>query len=153
MMYYTHAAFGLLIALLALDFFNVHDKILFVLIVLLFSVFPDIDNTKSKIGKKNKLISGIINFIFGHRGLLHTIYVPLIMFFIFYNLNKEIGIAVLVGYLTHLLMDAITRAGIKPFYPLINKKINGFFKTGSFIEKIFFLVIVFLNLYILWNYI
>ena len=153
MMYYTHLAFGILIALLSLDFFNIQNKILFILVVLLFSIFPDIDETKSKIGKKNKLISKIINFVFGHRGLLHTIYIPLILFFIFYNINNEISIAILVGYSSHLFMDALTKTGIRPFYPLISKRINGFFKTNSLREKILFLIIVFLDLYFLLTYI
>ena len=153
MMYYTHLAFGLLVALLSLDFFEIENNILFILTVLFFSVFPDIDERKSKIGKKNKLISGIINFIFGHRGLVHTIYIPLTSFFIFYNMNKKIGIAILLGYLSHLFLDGLTKAGIMPLYQLINKRINGFFKTNSLMEKIFFLVIVFLDLYVLLAYI
>lgn len=153
MMYYTHFAFGVLIVLLSLDLFDIQNKLLFVLITLFFSVFPDIDNTKSKIGKENKLISRIINFIFGHRGFFHSVYIPLILFFVFYNLNKEIGVAVLVGYFSHLFMDALTKNGIKPFYPLINRKINGFFKTNSISEKIFFLIVVLLDLYILSGYI
>ena len=153
MMYYTHFAFGLLIALLSLDFFNIRNKLIFVLIAVFFSIFPDIDDTKSKIGKENKFISRIINFVFGHRGFFHSIYIPLILFFVFYNINNEIGIAVLVGYFSHLFMDALTKAGIIPFYPLINRKINGFFKTNSLLEKIFFLVVVLLDLYILLGYI
>ncbi len=153
MMYYTHLAFGILISLLSLIFLNVDNKILFILIIMLFSIFPDIDIPKSKIGKKNKLISGIINFIFGHRGIIHTIYLPLILFIVFYNLNIEIGIAILLGYLSHLFMDAITKTGINPLYPLINKKINWFFKTNSFLEKILFLAIVFMDLYLILKYI
>ena len=153
MMYYTHLAFGLLTALLCLSFFEIHYKVLFILIILLFSILPDIDEKKSKIGKKNKLLSGIINFIFGHRGLIHSIYIPLILFIIFYNLNKEIGSAILLGYFSHLFMDALTKTGIRPLYPIINKKINWFFKTNSFLEKILFLAIVFMDLYLILNYI
>jgi|SRR3989344_2376664 len=153
MMYYTHFAFGLLVGLLSLDFFNIKNKILFMLIALFFSLFPDIDERRSKIGKKTKLLSGIINFIFGHRGLVHTIYIPLILFFIFYNMNKETGIAVLIGYFSHLFMDAMTKQGIRPLYPIINKRIDGCIRTNSLLEKILFLVIVFLNLGILLTYI
>ena len=152
-MYYTHLAFGFLVTLLSLDFFNIKNKILFMLIALFFSVFPDIDERRSKIGKKTKLVSGITNFVFGHRGLVHTIYIPLILFIISYNISNEIGIAVLAGYFSHLFLDALTKIGIKPLYPLINKRINGFFKTNSLLEKILFLVIVFLDLRILLTYI
>lgn len=153
MMYYTHLAFGILVSLVSLRFFDINNKILFFLIVILFSIFPDIDEKKSKIGRKNKILSRIINFIFGHRGLLHTMYLPLILFFIFYNLNKEIGTAILLGYFSHLFMDALTKTGIRPLYPIINKKINWFFKTNSILEKILFLIIFFVDLYLLLNYI
>ena len=146
-MYYTHLAFGFLVSLLAIKLFNIDNEILFVFIVLLFSIFPDIDERKSKIGKKYKLISGIINFLFGHRGFFHSIYVPLILYFIFYNINNEIGIAVLAGYFSHLFMDALTKNGIRPLYPIISKKINGPIKTNSLFEKILFLIIILLILY------
>lgn len=152
MMYYTHLAFGFLVSLLAINIFDISNRLLFVLIVLLFSIFPDIDERKSKIGKKYKFASRIINFLFGHRGFFHSIYIPLILYFIFYNIINEIGIAVLVGYFSHLLMDAMTRQGIMPLYPIINRKINGFIKTNSLSEKILFLIIILLILYFLLLY-
>lgn len=146
MMYYTHLAFGALAALSVLDFFNIQGKLLFVLIAALFSILPDIDKPKSKIGRKNKIISGIIGFVFGHRGIFHSIYIPLILLLIFYSsINNEMGIAILIGYFSHLAADALTKQGIRPFYPLINIKISGFFKTNSLLEKIFFLILVFLD--------
>ncbi len=153
MMYYTHLAFGLLISLYSLNFFDVKYALLFTLIAVFFSILPDIDNSKSKIGRKNKVISKIIGFVFGHRGIFHSIYIPLILIFIFYNnINSEIAIAIFLGYSSHLAADALTKQGIRPFYPLINIKINGFFKTNSLFEKIFFLIIVFLDAVLLLRY-
>jgi len=149
MMYYTHLAFGFLVSLLSIELFDIQNKIIFILFTLLFSIFPDIDERRSKIGKKYKFISRIVNFMFGHRGFFHSIYIPLILYFILININSELGLAVLVGYFSHLLMDAITKNGIRPLYPLVNKKINGFFKTNSILEKILFLIIVLLILYTL----
>ena len=152
MMYYTHLAFGLFVSLLSLDFFNIKNKLIFVLIILFFSIFPDIDETKSKIGRKNK-ISIIINLILGHRGFFHSIYISLILFLIFYYINYEISLAILIGYFSHLFMDAITKKGIRPFYPLINKRINGFFKTNSILEKILFLIIFLMDIFLILIYI
>tara|TARA_Y100000034_G_scaffold128943_1_gene184477 strand:+ start:644 stop:1102 length:459 start_codon:yes stop_codon:yes gene_type:complete len=151
-MYYTHLAFGIFIALLAIDFFNIQNKLFFILIVIMFSVFPDIDERKSKMGRENKIISTIINFMFGHRGFIHSIYIPLILYLVFYYINKEIGIAVLTGYFSHLFTDALTKQGIRPLAPLINKKINGMIKTNSLLEKTFFLIITLLILYLLLIY-
>lgn len=152
MMYYTHLAFGFLASLISINIFNVNNKLLFILIVALFSIFPDIDERKSKIGKKYKFISRIINFLFGHRGFFHSIYIPLILYFIFYNINNEIGIAILAGYFSHLFMDALTKNGIRPLCPIINKKVNGPIKTNSLFEKILFLIIILLILYLLLLY-
>ena len=116
MMYYTHLAFGFLVSLISINIFNINNKLLFILITALFSIFPDIDERSSKIGKKYKLASRIINFLFGHRGFFHSIYIPLILYFILYNIINEIGIAVLVGYFSHLLMDALTKNGIRPLF-------------------------------------
>ena len=151
-MYYTHLAFGFLVSLILTDIFDIWHKLLFILITVLFSIFPDIDERNSKIGKKYKFASRIINFLFGHRGFFHSIYIPLILYFIFYNINNEIGIAILAGYFSHLLMDAITKHGIMPLYPIINIKINGFIKTNSILEKIIFLIIILLVLYLLLLY-
>jgi inner membrane protein len=149
MMYYTHLAFGMFVSLLAINIFDINDPLLFVLVTILFSIFPDIDESKSKIGKKYKKTSAVINFIFGHRGFFHSIYIPLILYLGFYYLNNEIGIAILAGYFSHLFMDAITKHGIKPLYPIINKKINGPIKTNSILEKAIFLTIILLILYFL----
>ena len=148
-MYYTHLAFGFLVSLLAINLFDINNKLFFILIAILFSIFPDIDERKSKIGKKYKKTSTIINFIFGHRGFFHSIFIPLALYFVFYYINNEIGVAVLVGYFSHLFMYAITKHGIRPLYPIINKKINGPIKTNSITEKILFLIIILLILYLL----
>ena len=152
MMYYTHLAFGFLVSLLAINLFDINNKLFFVLIAILFSIFPDIDERKSKIGRKYKKTSTIINFIFGHRGFFHSIFIPLALYFVFYYINNEVGIAILVGYFAHLFMDALTKRGIRPLYPIINKKINGPVKTNSLIEKILFLIIILLILYVLLTY-
>jgi|TARA_Y100000294_G_C8558225_1_gene338004 inner membrane protein len=152
-MYYTHLAFGLLVSLLSIEFFPIKNKILFIIIATFFSILPDIDESRSKIGRKNKIISKTINFIFGHRGFIHTIYIPIIIFILFNLINTDIAYAALIGYLSHLLGDSLTKAGITPLYPLINKRINGFLKTNSFFEKIIFLALILANLYLIIKYI
>jgi len=71
----------------------------------------------------------------------------LILFFIFGFINYDVSIAILIGYFSHLFLDAITKAGIRPLYPIYNKRINGPFKTNSFTEKIIFVFIVLSSLY------
>ena len=108
MMYYTHLTFGLLVSLLSLTIFEIQNKILFIIITIFFSIFPDIDETHSKLGRKYKITSKLINFFFGHRGFIHTVYIPLLLFIIFNFINYEIGFAILVGYFSHLFLDFLT---------------------------------------------
>ena len=152
MMYYTHAAFGLLLSLVYIDFFSVESQVIFVFLALFFSLFPDIDESKSKIGRENKILSKTINFFFGHRGIFHTIWIPVLLFLILllFNVKVIIGIAILIGYISHLFLDAITKQGIKPFYPIYNKRISGFIRTNSIIEKGFFIIIIALALYLVY---
>ena len=152
MMYYTHLAFGLLTSIIYLHFFNIDYPLIFVLIAVFFSIFPDIDESRSKIGRKNKIFSIPIKFVFGHRDIFHTIYVPIILFAIIFNLSETIGIAMIIGYASHLLMDALTKHGIRPLSPLIRTRIYGFVKTNSVFEKLFFLLILALDLYFITQY-
>lgn len=152
-MYYTHLVFALLLSLSYIKFFAIEHRSLFALVAVVSSLFPDIDETKSKIGRKAKILSNIINLFFGHRGIFHTVYPPIILFVISSLFKSEIAIAVVIGYSSHLFLDSLTPAGIRPLYPITNKKINGPFKTNSLSEKIMFLAIIFVDIYMITKYI
>src|SRR3989338_9240497 len=149
MMYYTHLAFGLLVSIIYISFFNIGHPLIFIFISLLFSLFPDIDEYRSKIGRKNKIISMPLKLLVSHRGIFHTIYLPIILFAIISNFSKNISIAMIIGYSSHLLMDALTRHGIRPLSPLIKTRFYGFVKTNSMVEKLFFILIIISNIYLL----
>ena len=154
MMFKTHLAFGFLIGLLSLRFFEPKNTIIFLFITSLFAIFPDIDERNSKIGRKLKFLSYPIGLIFKHRGLFHTIYPPIVILILFLILNNVIyGIAAFLGYFSHLLMDALTINGIRPLHPLIDKRIRGFVKTNTFLEFLIFLLIIAIDFYVILNYI
>lgn len=111
------------------------------------SLIPDIDHPNSFLGKKVKIISVVINKIFGHRGITHT---PLICFLFgalllllgsYFNglsqiIYSQFAIGIIVGYLSHLIMDGFTISGIPLLYPLTKKNYNLSlnlirFKTGK----------------------
>src|SRR3989344_1922118 len=152
MMFKTHLAFSILVALLILIFFDIPNKIIFVFVIALSSSFPDIDSDKSKIGRKLPLISKIVNLIFGHRKFFHSIFIPIILFFILWYFNLFlIGLAVFIGYLAHLLGDSITNEGIMPFYPLSKFNISGLLNTNSILEFLLFLTFSSLSLFLLYK--
>jgi len=150
MIFRTHILFSFFISLFLVDILKLKNPVLFIIILCLFGILPDVDYYKSKIGRKTKVLSYAINFIFGHRGIFHSVFVPLLFYLFFLLINQKIlGLAVLLGYISHLFLDSFTIAGIKPLYPFYNKKIKGFIKTGSFIETIFFFIILIFCVFLL----
>ena len=145
-MFKTHLAFSLLVALLIMTFFNIPNKIYFITILILASSFPDIDSDKSKIGRKFPIFSKLINLFFGHRGIFHSIFPPLILLFAFWYFNLfYIGLAIFIGYLTHLIADSITLEGINFLYPFSSFRIKGLIRTGSLVESLLFLMLIIIN--------
>jgi len=144
MLFYTHLVFSFLIALYSIDFLGIDKEILFILLVLFFGILPDIDEFRSRIGRKLNPISFFIKVIFGHRGIFHAVWFPIVLgvLLLFILEYRVLGMAVIVGYLSHLFLDLLTLKGIKPLYPFFDKKIRGFVKVGSIFENVIFVFIV-----------
>jgi inner membrane protein len=139
----THLAFGLLVGLFVSEFFGVENKLLFVSIVVFSSLLPDLDIPASKIGQKVRPLSWLLNIFFGHRGLMHTVYIPLLVWFIFISYGKAfIAGAFFLGYMSHLIIDMLNVKGIYFFYPLIRVRLNGFIKANGFLERLLFFAIL-----------
>lgn len=142
-MYPTHLAFGLLFSLLALSFSLVHpvNKYIFTAIVLLAALLPDADHENSKINSKVPGLK-VLSRIFGHRGILHSLWIPLALWLILdFGFHSSYGVAVFIGYLSHLVSDGLTKMGINMIYPLNQLRIQGFIETGSVAEYLVFLFV------------
>ena len=135
MNYKTHLAFGIFVSLLVLKAIHIENQILFVIICAFFALLPDIDQSRSKFGRQFRPLS----FVLKHRGLMHSIWVPLILTFAVYPLSFDLSLAIFVGYFSHLFTDSLTKKGIKFVWPL-GWKIRGFATTGGKMEKVFFVV-------------
>lgn len=134
----THVSFALCVALapislasFALDF-EIDRELLgiFMASVFLGSLFPDIDEPSSKIGRKFTGVSNLIKAVFGHRGVTHFFIIPTIFTLVFLlflpkNLNLAVaGAGFIIGYFLHILGDALTKSGIKnAFYPFFKGKV------------------------------
>ncbi|MBS3163285.1 metal-dependent hydrolase [Candidatus Woesearchaeota archaeon] len=137
-MFYTHVAFALMASLVSAKYLHPSSLVLFIFVACFVSLVPDIDNRDSKIGKHVKFISKI----FDHRGILHTIFPPIGLFLLFNYLSYNLlGIAALVGYSSHILIDAFTPEGINFLHPFTTFRVSGFIKTGTFLEIILFLLL------------
>lgn len=150
MMFYTHLAFSLLVGLMTRSFFSVGHPILFILLVLFFGAFPDIDSHHSFMGRKFPIISHILELFFGHRGVFHSIYFPLLFFLFFqYFIGFSLSLAIALGYLSHVVADALTFQGIRPLCPFHSFQLKGFISTGGIAELFLFGILCIVNIYLL----
>lgn len=154
----THIKGGYLFALLAIPFVNNKYlepygniyKIILLLVYIYFaylgSLFPDIDMRGSYISKKFPLLHKSIGKKFRHRGFTHSlISVSMLSYtlelLIYYTQNNIVFLCAssgfVVGYVSHICLDLITKEGVEIFYPLsINFSILPI-KTSSKTEKLF----------------
>lgn len=118
------------------------------------SLFPDIDESRSSIGRKIPLISGFINTTVGHRNLTHNffVYIPLLVYAYYkgihtYGLEWTLLIGFCIGAILHILEDCLTNSGVsnamKPFLPnfvILGKKYR--FNTNEKFENYVFYPII-----------
>ncbi len=146
----THLAFALFAGSSLFYFLDIEQKIIFLSVVFFASIFPDIDTPYSRIGRRIRPLSNLFKVLFKHRGFLHTVFfLAAIDFLLLYFEYGFFAFAFSVGFLSHLVMDSLTKQGVKPFYPF-PFRVKGFLKTGGFFENILaflFLAGFILNLY------
>ncbi|MDD4877739.1 MAG: metal-dependent hydrolase [Candidatus Nanoarchaeia archaeon] len=137
MMFKTHLAIGALAGITLFHYYIPEHPFLFAFIFLFASILPDIDTTKSVIGKRLWPVSSFLSIFTRHRGFFHTIWIPLAAFGIGFYFNIGLFAAFTMGYLVHLLSDAMTSEGISLFSPVLKRRTKGFIKTGSALEYVF----------------
>lgn len=135
MMFKTHLAVGALAGILLLKYLMPSHAALFSLIFLFSAILPDIDTTKSIIGRRLWPVSAILALFVRHRGFLHTVWLPFIVFLSTYTTDYAIlGSAFALGYLVHIAADGITEEGVSFFQPVWKHRFRGFIKTGGRLE-------------------
>ena len=129
---YTHIAGAILLFLTFAYLTSIHNLIIGIFFATWISVFPDLID---KLTRK-------------HRGIGHSI-IWLIPFALVSIFNLTIGAAMVIGFISHILLDLMTVHGCPLLYPLIksdfvcfNKKRR--IKTGTYQEKAAFVFILFL---------
>ena len=144
----THLTFSILIGLTSTFFLELGmtESAIFFSLVVLASFLPDIDHPDSTFGKKIKPISYLVKLLAGHRGVFHSMLVPLVLYMVMYLLNLQIyGSAILIGYLSHLLLDSFNHQGVAWLFPL-PARIKGAVKSGGFTDFILFLIFLKLSI-------
>ena len=129
----THWIIGVFAGLLVVEFFGA--GYVAVLFAFFGSLFPDIDSATSLLGRRVPLIGRV----FTHRGFFHSI-IALLLFswLILEAFGNFAGAGFLVGYLSHIILDMTTKAGVK-VHPL-PLKISGPLKTGGVVDSGLFII-------------
>lgn len=136
----THMAGGMALAASATAFLGLYSPnnvqgmatwgIFFLAPAIAGSLAPDIDHGNSKASNVNiftKLLSIFLRVVCGHRGAIHSPFVMILSGGIGYMLLSHLGVSqaeqlsvgFMIGYLSHLIIDATNKAGIPVFYPII----------------------------------
>jgi inner membrane protein len=135
----THLVFALFVFLIIFPYLNFVNRFVFLVFLLIASVFVDIDCKKSKIGKKWYFRP--LQWFVKHRGVFHTLVFGLVIFLIIYLFSYSAGLGFLCGYVLHLFLDLFTKQGIMLFWPLSKVKVKLIrIKSGGLIEEIFFVL-------------
>ena len=151
MLFKTHLALGALAALLVTPYVQTDNPLLFFVICVVCSLLPDVDHPNSKINNKLK-VTKIFAYIFKHRGITHSIWPVLLGILLISVLaNSFYAVAFAVGYLSHLLGDAVTKEGVDLLRPWSSLRIRGPMETGSFAESVLFWGIVIVGVIQLFN--
>lgn len=135
----THASCGLLVGALTIEYFHtdLFTSITVITLAVISSLLPDICHTQSKIGRRFKLISFFIRMIFGHRTFTHSLLFIAIIVCLLHVIQTPSYylVTIILGLLSHVILDMLTPRGIKLFYPIpINVKFLVVFKTGGLVD-------------------
>lgn len=145
----THTI-GALAASLATSQFTNYDPVLLVGAGVVGGLIPDICHGGSKIGRTLPFISRIVNILFGHRSFTHSL---LFMFIVgsllhTYEQNAAVTVGLLVGMMSHYILDMSTKKGIQLFFPLtIRVRFPLTTRTGGKVEELILAALSLISVY------
>lgn len=163
----THQTFGItfgLIAIIILQLVGIHpegigETIFFFLLVLLGSLLPDLDTTKSKLGRKLWPIAFLISLFVKHRTATHSLlFVGGVIIssgfaVIILKLTWFYALAIGLGTISHIAGDWLTSRGVPLLYPFRKERFKApiTFRTGSWTERWLCLGLIVLNVLLLFG--
>lgn len=130
MMMKTHLVIGAALALVLIN--NVNYKFLFLPIILIASILPDIDVPNSRIG--NRWYFRPIQLFVNHRGIIHSFSLCVALSILVALVFPVAALPFFAGYSVHLFADSFTVEGIKPFWPL-GTEVKGSVRVGGKMEE------------------
>lgn len=134
----THIMGGIA-ATTAYAYYSNYDPTALIISGAIGSIIPDICHGGSKIGRRFPILSNIINAIFGHRTITHSLIFLVLIGYILTLItdNQSIIMGVVIGMASHLILDACTKNGIKLLYPAsVTIRLPITTRTGGTVENI-----------------
>ncbi|TQR21266.1 metal-dependent hydrolase [Psychrobacillus vulpis] len=145
----THIVGGLAASLAYAQFSN-YDPVILVGAGVVGALIPDICHGGSKIGKTFPIVSKIINILFGHRSFTHSLLFLFLIGILLHSFvtNESIIMGILVGIVSHLVLDMATKNGIKLLFPIkVTIRFPLTTKTGGKVENIVYAALSLLSVY------
>lgn len=130
----THLALGTVVLLFLLP--HVEHKLVFIPVVLISSLLPDIDSSFSYMGKRS--IFRPLQLFVKHRGVIHSFSLCILISLLFAFYIPVLALPFFLGYSFHLLLDSFSVDGIRPFWPF-KKEIKGSIRAGGRLDDALFL--------------
>lgn len=149
----THIVGGIA-ASLAFAQFTSSDPLIMMAAGIFGALLPDICHGGSKIGRKVKFLSKLINKLFGHRTFTHSLLFLVIVGALLnaYVPNDAVRVGFLVGMASHYLLDMATKNGIKLLFPIkLTVRFPLTVTTGGGAESAVFAILTLLSFYFGYN--
>jgi len=136
----THLAFAVLMIVLFVQ--HVNNQWIFILMVLVATIIPDLDNGSSSWGRH--LLFMPLQFFVKHRGMVHSLTTATIISILLAIFWPVGSLGFFVGYSVHILLDSFTKEGVQPFWPLKSKS-YGFILSGGRVEDTVFVSLILID--------
>lgn len=107
------------------------------------ALLPDIDHPHSWVGRRVPWLSWPLAAVLGHRGVTHSLVaIALGLVVLLAGGAGWLTAPIVVGYLSHLVADALTPAGVPLLWPSPRVFSARLFQTGSLLEHVFVVAII-----------
>jgi inner membrane protein len=135
--------FGVFLALLLFKYFE--NKWLFIIMILIGSVVPDLDSKKSSYGRH--LVFRPLQIFLKHRGAWHSLLIAGLLSIFIGWFGFDLGLGFFIGFMSHLLLDGLTKDGIRLLWPF-KIKFKGFLRSGGRFDELLLICLLVINIII-----
>lgn len=145
----THIIGGLAASLALANVMN-YDPVLLVGGGVVGALIPDICHGGSTIGRTLPMVSKLVNMLFGHRSFTHSLLFLLFVGFALksFAVNESVGVGLLIGMISHIVLDMATKNGVKLFFPFkVKIRFPLTTRTGGAVEYVVFAALSLLSVY------